>query len=109
MDVVVCHHVLYNVPRLGPFAQALDEHAGRHVVIEITDRHAWSWMDDLWLRFHGLERPEGPTANDAEAALRELALDVQREDQVRDSRGSGFERRGRGGAYPQAPVPLARP
>ncbi|MGQ0668897.1 MAG: hypothetical protein ACT4PO_04355 [Actinomycetota bacterium] len=50
-------------------------------------------MDDLWLRFHGLERPEDPTANDAEAALRELALDVQREDQIRDSRGSGFERR----------------
>lgn len=39
VDVVVCHHVLYNVPRLGPFAQALNEHARRRVVIEITGRH----------------------------------------------------------------------
>ena len=92
-DVVLCHHVFYNVADLGPFARALDEHARRRVVAELTDRHPWSWMNDLWMRFHRLDRPDGPTAGDAEAALRELGFDVRREDHVPAPRGSGFERR----------------
>jgi len=92
-DVVVCSHVLYNVQDLQPFARALDEHARRRVVIEITDRHPLAWMADLWRRFHGLERPEHPTADDALAALLELGLDVHREDETREPRSSGFERR----------------
>lgn len=92
-DVVICGHVLYNVQDLEPFALALDRHARRRVVIEITDRHPLAWMSDLWLRFHGLERPERPTADDALAALRELGLDVRREDEIRRPRSSGFERR----------------
>jgi SAM-dependent methyltransferase len=89
-DVVVCNHVLYNVPDIGPFARALDEHARRRVVIEITSTHPLAWMNDLWLRFHGLERPDGPTATDAEAALSELGFDVRREDEMREPRASGF-------------------
>lgn len=92
-DVVLCHHVFYNVANLGPFARALDEHARQRVVVELTDRHPWSWMNDHWMRFHGLERPDGPTAEDAEAALRELGFEVRREDRVPAPRGSGFERR----------------
>src|SRR5215218_1724274 len=38
-DVVVCHHVLYNVPDLAPFAAALTGHARRRVVCELTERH----------------------------------------------------------------------
>src|SRR4029453_15539993 len=38
-DVVVCHHVLYNVADLAPFASALTGHARRRVVAELTDRH----------------------------------------------------------------------
>jgi SAM-dependent methyltransferase len=93
VDVVLCHHVFYNVANLGPFARALDAHARRRVVVELTDRHPWSWMNDLWMRFQGLERPDGPTAADAEAALRELGFEVHREDHVPRPRGSGFERR----------------
>jgi hypothetical protein len=50
-------------------------------------------MNDLWLRFHGLERPDRPTADDAEAVLRELGLDPLREDRDEPGRGSRFERR----------------
>jgi len=92
-DVVVCHHVLYNVEDLAPFARALDEHARRRVVLEITDRHPLSWMNGLWRRFHGLRRPAGPSADDAAAALGEIGLQVGVERVTLPPRGGGFERR----------------
>lgn len=92
-DVVVCSHVLYNVQELAPFIHALDDHARRRVVVEITERHPLAWMSDLWRRFHGLVRPERPTAGDALEALRELGLDARREDETRPPRVGGFERR----------------
>ena len=79
-DVVVCHHVLYNVADLAPFAAALTGHARRRVVAELTDRHPLAGLAPLWRRFHDLERPEGPGAGDAVAALAELGLDVDRRD-----------------------------
>jgi SAM-dependent methyltransferase len=91
-DVVVCGHVLYNVQDLRPFVVELTDHARHRCVVELTDRHPWAWMHELWQRFHGLERPDGPTADDAEAALRELRLEVGREDRVEPGIG-GFERR----------------
>jgi SAM-dependent methyltransferase len=92
-DVVVCGHVLYNVQDLPPFVGALARRARRRVVCEITERHPWAWMADLWLRFHGLPRPSGPTADDVEAALRELGVDVRREDHLLPPTPAGFERR----------------
>ncbi|MBA9006707.1 class I SAM-dependent methyltransferase [Thermomonospora cellulosilytica] len=68
-DVVVCHHVLYGVAELGPFAAALTAHARRRVVVEIPERHPLHTLNPLWARFHGLVRPDGPTADDAVAAL----------------------------------------
>jgi SAM-dependent methyltransferase len=79
-DVVVCHHVLYNIADLEPFIRALDEHARIRVVIEIPAEHPRAWMNDLWKRFHDLDRPDRPRADDAEAALMELGLPVTRED-----------------------------
>jgi SAM-dependent methyltransferase len=92
-DVVVCGHVLYNVQDLRPFVSELTAHARRRCVVELTDRHPWAWMHELWQRFHGLRRPDGPTADDAAAALGELGLEVGREDRVEPGTG-GFERRG---------------
>src|SRR5438309_2668922 len=57
-DVVVCHHVLYNVMELRPFVEALSEHARVRVVVEMTEHHPVEPMNPLWLRFHGLERPD---------------------------------------------------
>ena len=79
-DVVVCHHVLYNVSDLAPFAAALTGHARRRVVAELTDRHPLVGLAPLWRRFHGLERPDGPVAGDAVAALAEAGLEVERQD-----------------------------
>ena len=79
-DVVVCHHVLYNVADLAPFARALTGHARHRVVTELTDRHPLAGLRPLWRRFHGLDRPTGPSADDAEAALAALGLAVERQD-----------------------------
>ena len=73
-DVVTCHHVLYNVPDLGPFVAALTSHARRLVVVEMTARHPLTALNPLWERFHGLARPEVPTADDAVAVLEALGL-----------------------------------
>jgi SAM-dependent methyltransferase len=93
-DVVVCGHVLYNTPELGSFASALTGHARIRVVTELTDRHPLDWMRDLWRTFHGIERPAGPTAEDALAVVRGLGLAVHREDrQLRGPQGGRFEHR----------------
>lgn len=78
-DVVVCHHVVFNVQRIAPFLQALDTHARRRVVIEMPTRHPLSHMADLWLHFWGLERPTGPTADDLLDIVRSLGHDAHLE------------------------------
>jgi SAM-dependent methyltransferase len=68
-DVVTCHHVAYNVPDIQPFLAALTVAAYRVVVLEMTSTHPLVSLNPLWLRFHGLVRPEGPTADDLLAIL----------------------------------------
>ncbi|HLU59504.1 MAG TPA: class I SAM-dependent methyltransferase [Pseudonocardia sp.] len=79
-DVVVCHHVLHNVVDLVPFLEALTAAARRGVVVEMMAQHPMAWLDPLWVRFHGLHRPEPATVDDAVAVLREIGIspDVQR-------------------------------
>jgi SAM-dependent methyltransferase len=76
-DVVLCHHVLYNVPDLGPFVTALTGHARRLVVVEMTESHPIAGLNPLWRRFHGIERPDGPTVDDAVAVLREVGIEAR--------------------------------
>ncbi|WP_236796433.1 methyltransferase domain-containing protein [Amycolatopsis sp. GM8] len=76
VDVAVCANVLYNVPDLSPFVEALGRHA-RRVVLELTESHPLTAMNDLWKRFHNLDRPHGPTADDAVIALRELGVEPE--------------------------------
>jgi SAM-dependent methyltransferase len=74
-DVVVCGHVLYNVPDLIPFLRALDDAAWHRVVVEITDGHPLAVSAWLWRRFWGIERPSGPSADDALAVMRDMAIE----------------------------------
>jgi len=68
-DVVTCHNVVYNVPEIWDFLVALTNHARRRVVVELTAAHPLTSLNPLWLRFHGLHRPDGPTAADLLAIL----------------------------------------
>jgi SAM-dependent methyltransferase len=92
-DVVVCGHVLYNVGGLEPFVRALDDHARRRVVLEITSTHPLAWTADLWVRFHGLELPSGPSSDVAFEAIEQLGVEVRRDDEARAPRSGDFERR----------------
>jgi len=71
---VTCHHVLYNVPDVAPFVAALTAAARRGVVAEMTMEHPLVSLNPLWLRFHGLRRPVGPTAADVLRILDAMGL-----------------------------------
>jgi SAM-dependent methyltransferase len=85
-DVVVCHHVLYNVADLEPFVRSLDAAAKKRVVVELTATHPMTTSAPLWKHFHGLDRPDGPSAGLAAEVIRGLGFDVQLEQWSRPSR-----------------------
>lgn len=70
-DVVVCHHVFYNVQNIAPFIRAMSEHARRRIVVEIPQHHPLSSLSALWKEFWDLERPTHPTSADAVEAIRQ--------------------------------------
>jgi predicted nicotinamide N-methyase len=78
-DVVVCHHVVYNVPALADFVTALTSHARNRVVLELTAEHPMSWLRPYWAALHGLDQPDRPTADDALTVVRALGFDVREE------------------------------
>jgi SAM-dependent methyltransferase len=73
-DVVTCYHVLYNVPDIEPFIAELTGHARRLVVAEITATHPLTPLNPFWQAFHGLERPDRPTATQVLDILGALGL-----------------------------------
>jgi SAM-dependent methyltransferase len=76
-DVVVCHHVFYNVPDLAVFAAALTAHARLAVVAVLPPRHPLSSMNAAWKHFWNVDRPTGPTDHDAVAVLHELGIEPE--------------------------------
>lgn len=86
VDVVVCHHVFYNVADLTPFVAALSAHARRRVVVEMTAAHPLTALAPLWRHFHGIDRPDGPTAALAVEVLREQGIEPTVETWTRPAR-----------------------
>ena len=75
-DVVVCHHVAYNVWELTDFVRALSSHARHRVVLELPVRHPLTWMNPLWKQFWDIDRPTSPTAADALQVIRDAGYDA---------------------------------
>ncbi len=78
-DVVVCHHVAYNVADIVPFLQALNDHARSRVVIELPMHHPMSTLAPLWKRFWGIDRPTRPTAEDLHGICLAMGFDARLE------------------------------
>ena len=76
-DVVICHHVVYNVAEVAPFVGALTAKARLAVVVEMPVRHPMSAWNAAFEHFWGLERPSDPTHLDLIEVLRELGLVVE--------------------------------
>jgi SAM-dependent methyltransferase len=83
-DVVVCHHVFYNVTDLAAFARELTYHARHRVIVELTAAHPMSWLAPYWKGLYGLHQPAQPAADDAVAVLAQLGYDVRQEHWRRD-------------------------
>ncbi len=75
-DVVVCHHVAYNVAPIEAFIRALSEHSRRRVVMELPQTHPTSGFSPLWERFWGIDRPQHPTADDFIDVAHEAGYEV---------------------------------
>jgi len=78
-DVVVCHHVVYNVPRISEFMNALNSHARKRVVLELPQQHPLSGEAELWQHFWNVTRPHHPTALDLLSIAHELGFDANAE------------------------------
>lgn len=71
-DVVLSTHVLYDVQDPAPFLSAMHLSARRRVVLEVSAVHPWAGIGPLYQRFHGIDRPAGPTADDLVAVVGEV-------------------------------------
>jgi SAM-dependent methyltransferase len=78
-DVVVCHHVAYNVADVVPFLVALRAAARRRLVLEVTANHPWEWFRPLWPELTTWDRPAAPTAADLGAVLAEIGVGFEAE------------------------------
>jgi len=78
-DLVVCQDVFYNVPDLADFVTELTSHARRRVVVVLPTDHPMTWTNAYWRRLHGIERPDGPTVDDAVAVIESTGATVERE------------------------------
>ncbi|MHB1535014.1 MAG: methyltransferase [Acidimicrobiales bacterium] len=93
-DVVVCHHVVYNVADVVPFLVALSDHARRAVVVELTESHPAGALNPLWERFWGLARPTGPTADDFVEVVHDLGYRPVVRRETRPPRRAAMDRAG---------------
>ena len=62
-DLVISHHVAYNVSDIGGYITSLTTHAARQVIVELPDKHPTSPMSPLWKHFWDLDRPTEPSAD----------------------------------------------
>lgn len=70
-DVVFAAHVLYLVPAVGPFLDAMTRSARRACYVVLAGVHSDAVLDPLWRHFHGAPRAMNPTFLDAIAVLAE--------------------------------------
>ncbi|GAB4111774.1 MAG: class I SAM-dependent methyltransferase [Roseiflexaceae bacterium] len=76
-DVVICAHVIYGVPAIGPFLQALHAHARRAWFIAAGFRQPSAVLHPFWERIHGQQRLPLPGALECLNVLYQLGIPAQ--------------------------------
>lgn len=71
-DVVLSTHVVYDVPGIGGFVEAMHDRSRRGVVIEMTPRHPWTPLSRYFRALHDLDRPARPTVDDFVRVVQEV-------------------------------------
>lgn len=89
-DVTLAAHVVYDVADLVPFLRALHEAARVGVVLEAGERHPWAGLAEYYRALHGLERPDGPTADVLVEVVEEVLGVGLRVERWRSRRGLCF-------------------
>ncbi|MFP5332063.1 MAG: class I SAM-dependent methyltransferase [Acidimicrobiia bacterium] len=90
-DVVMAAHVVYDVSAIETFIQAMDAHSRRGVVLELTESHPWTPLGGYYRVLHGIDRPNGPTADDLVAVIAEVVGVVPQVERWERPGGTWFE------------------
>lgn len=88
VDIAVCHHAMYRVAALCDFVLAMTGRARHRVVVELSAQNPLAGLNPLWKTLHGIERPDWPVADEAQAVIASIGLAVEREDIVLPPRPS---------------------
>lgn len=86
-DLVVSHHVAYNVPNIEEFLIAMNDKAKKRIVIEIPQQHPLTNMNQMWSHFWGISRPTEPSADLLFATILELGFPAKMDKWSGEMRG----------------------
>ncbi|MEK7252872.1 MAG: methyltransferase domain-containing protein [Actinomycetota bacterium] len=89
-DVVLSTQVVYDVPGIGMFVEAMYDRSRRGVVVEMTPRHPWTPLSRYFRSLHDLDRPTRPTVDDFARVVEEVTGVVPRQQRWATSTGLRF-------------------
>ena len=89
-DVVLSTQVVYDIPGIGGFVEAMHDRARRAVAVEMTPRHPWTPLSRYFRALHDLERPTRPTVDDFIRVVEELVGITPRQEHWSTATGLRF-------------------
>lgn len=91
-DVVVAHHVAFNVQNIEEFILTMSQHAHKRCILEVPKFHPQTNVKGLWKHFWNIDRPSTPTADDLMPIFAELGIKAHIKHWVGETRGlSNFD------------------
>ena len=73
-EIVLCSHVVYAVPDIGPFVRKLEDSAARRVLVVLYQAPPQSQTYPLWGRVHGTPRLPLPSLPEFQEVLAEMGI-----------------------------------
>ena len=73
-DIVLCSHVVYAIPDIGPFVRKLEDSGSRRVLVVLYQAPPQSQIYPLWGRVHGTPRLPLPSLPEFQEVLAEMDI-----------------------------------